>query len=230
MWRERIEKKLVIPLFKNKYKNTLSLWQEGFFYPVINLDICYTIPMTTLIHTVKKIALIVILVVAILVLFSPSTFLNKSEIIPASAVPVTISVGSIGLEDAPIEVVGMINGSMGTALFAGDVGWYSLGTKPGEIGSAVLAGHVNWLGSNDAVFTRLKQVEEGDLITIKNSHNETLLFMVREIKKYPVDGDTAEVFSSNDGKAHLNLITCSGIWNPLRKTHESRLVVFADLI
>jgi LPXTG-site transpeptidase (sortase) family protein len=186
--------------------------------------------MTTLTHTFKKVALIIILVVAILVLFSPSSFLNKSEAVPASAVPVTISIGSIGIEDAPIEAVGMINGSMGTALFANNVGWYSLGTKPGEIGSAVLAGHVNWLGGNDAVFTRLKQVEEGDIITIKNSHDETFLFMVREIKKYPVDGDTTEVFSSDDDKSHLNLITCSGIWNPLRKTHESRLVVFSDAI
>ncbi len=186
--------------------------------------------MATLTHTIKKVALIVILVVAVAVLFSPKSFLNKSEIIPAAAVPVSISIGNIGLEDAPIEAVGMINGSMGTALFPDYVGWYSLGVVPGEIGSAVLAGHVNALGGQDAVFSRLKLVEEGDVIAIKNSYNETFLFMVRDIKKYPVDADTTEVFSSNDGGAHLNLITCAGLWNPLRKTHETRLVVFADLI
>jgi len=34
---------------------------------------------------------------------------------------------------------------------------------------------------------------------------------------------------SNDGKAHLNLITCAGVWDEVEKSHSSRLVVFADM-
>jgi hypothetical protein len=52
--------------------------------------------------------------------------------------------------------------------------------------------------------------------------------VVREIKKYDLSADTKDVFVSNDGKSHLNLITCAGIWNPILGTHSKRLVIFAD--
>ncbi len=57
---------------------------------------------------------------------------------------------------------------------------------------------------------------------------QTLFFSVREIKKYDLSVDTKDVFVSNDGKSHLNLITCAGIWNPILGTHSERLVVFSD--
>jgi hypothetical protein len=38
------------------------------------------------------------------------------------------------------------------------------------------------------------------------------------------------VFASNDGGAHLNLITCAGEWNKGKKSYSERLVVFADKV
>jgi hypothetical protein len=53
-------------------------------------------------------------------------------------------------------------------------------------------------------------------------------FVVRESRKYDSDVDAPEVFMSQDGKPHLNLITCSGTWNETKQTYSHRLVIFTD--
>lgn len=140
--------------------------------------------------------------------------------------PIQLSIESIGVE-APIELVGVLNGAMAVPTLPENVGWYEFGTRPGDVGSAILAGHVNWKDSPNAAFTNLKNVQIGDMIKITNSDGELVYFFVSEIKSYPFYADTTEVFSSNDGLARLNLITCGGLWNSVIKSHESRLVIFA---
>ena len=153
----------------------------------------------------------------------------EPSVLPAISVPASLFVGSVGIS-APIELVGILDGAMAVPLLSGDVGWYSFGTKPGNVGSAVLAGHVNWLGGEDAVFTNLKLVQVGDSISISDSSGFVTNFVVSKLVSYPVDADTSEVFSSDDGRSHLNLITCSGLWDPQKKTHQSRLVVFSEKV
>ncbi len=149
--------------------------------------------------------------------------------LPVIIVPISLSIERIGVS-APIELVGILDRAMAVPLLSGDVGWYSFGTKPGNVGSAVLAGHVNWLGGEDSVFTNLKFVQVGDIISVSDSGGFVTNFVVRKLVNYPVDTDTSEVFSSEDGRSHLNLITCSGLWDPLKKTHQSRLVVFSEKV
>jgi sortase A len=143
-----------------------------------------------------------------------------------SSTPVEFSIQRLGLV-AHIESVGISgDGAMAVPTKAQDVGWYELGTKPGDVGSAVLAGHVNWDDGRDAVFTRLHELVAGDLVQVKNSLGITKTFIVYNIKTYSVGDDTHEVFSSADDFRNLNLITCSGAWDTILKTHQSRLVVF----
>jgi sortase A len=139
--------------------------------------------------------------------------------------PSKLSIESIGV-DAPVESVGVLDGAMAVPTTPESVGWYEFGTVPGDIGSAVLAGHVNWKDNPNAVFTNLKNVKIGDIIQITNSNGQVVLFIVEKIESYPLYSDTNEVFSSNDGLAHLNLITCSGLWNSIIRSHELRLVIF----
>jgi LPXTG-site transpeptidase (sortase) family protein len=142
------------------------------------------------------------------------------------AIPIKLSISSINIE-APIELVGVSDGKMSVPTLPENVGWYKFGARPGDVGSAVLAGHVNWKNNPDAVFTNLKNIIIGDTIEAINSDGETISFLVHTIKKYSLDADTTEVFLSDDGLSHLNLITCSGLWNPILGSHELRLVVFA---
>jgi sortase A len=130
--------------------------------------------------------------------------------------------------NAPIQNVGLAaDGSMDVPKNPFDTGWYELGPRPGEIGSAVIAGHVNSPTGATAVFTNLDDLVIGDTIIVDNG-KVTLSFRVREIRTYPADADATSVFMSTDGKAHLNLVTCSGSWNTKTDQYTERLVVFTD--
>jgi hypothetical protein len=52
--------------------------------------------------------------------------------------------------------------------------------------------------------------------------------VVRGMQTYDQNGNAGGVFSSSDGLAHLNLITCEGTWNAAEKSYSNRLVVFTD--
>ena len=79
-----------------------------------------------------------------------------------------------------------------------------------------------------AVFDNLHKLRKGDKIYIQDDKGSVISFVVREIQIYGKDGDTSGVFGSSDGKAHLNLITCTGAWNKAEKTRSDRLIVFTD--
>ncbi len=109
-----------------------------------------------------------------------------------------------------------------------DVGWFYFGPRPGEKGSAVIAGHEGWKNGIPAVFDNLYKLRTGDKIYVKDAKGTTTTFVVRGSRTYGEHDDASGAFYSNDGKAHLNLITCEGIWNKATKSYSNRLVVFSD--
>jgi len=131
--------------------------------------------------------------------------------------------------DAPIKYIGLAtDGTMGVPKNPTEVALFSLGPRPGENGTAVIAGHYGWKNSTPAVFDNLYKLQKGDKISVKNEKGVITNFVVREIKIYSKDEAVPDVFNSSDLKAHLNLITCTGIWNKEEKTRSERLVVFTD--
>lgn len=79
-----------------------------------------------------------------------------------------------------------------------------------------------------AVFDNLSALRTGDKIYVESEGGTTTVFVVREIRTYDPRADAKEVFDSSDGKAHLNLVTCEGVWDAVSKSYADRLVVFAD--
>ena len=142
--------------------------------------------------------------------------------------PVNIKIPSIHV-DAPFEYVGLTpDGAMDVPKGPREVAWLNLGPRPGETGSSVIAGHYGWKSNIPAVFDNLHTLREGDEIYVENKEGTVVTFIVREIRMYNKDEDASEVFSSSDGKAHLNLVTCTGAWNKTEESYSDRLVVFAD--
>ena len=143
--------------------------------------------------------------------------------------PVRIKIPMIGV-DAAVEYVGITNaGEMGVPAGPYGVAWYQLGTRPGEEGSAVMTGHYGtWRDGSGSVFDNLNKIKAGDKIYIEDSKGNIIIFIVRERRDYNPDADTAEIFTSDDGKSHLNLITCEGVWNKASQSFSQRLVVFSD--
>lgn len=131
--------------------------------------------------------------------------------------------------DAPIEDVGLtLQGAMDTPKGPSGVVRFNLGPRPGEVGSAVIAGHYGWKNEIPAVFDNLHKLEKGDKIYIKDEKGIMMTFVVRQLRTYGENEDATLVFDSSDGEAHLNLVTCQGVWNKDKKSYSNRLVVFAD--
>jgi sortase A len=143
--------------------------------------------------------------------------------------PVRIKIPAIDV-DADIDYVGVTpDGKMDITKDPEDAAWYEPGTRPGEIGSAVIAGHYGtWADGQGSVFDLLHTLEEGDKIYVEDEEGRETTFVVRESRRYDPDADATDVFTSDDGKAHLNLVTCEGEWNTEAERYSKRLVVFAD--
>lgn len=132
--------------------------------------------------------------------------------------------------DATIEHMGLMpNGDMEAPAGPKIVGWYKFGTLPGEVGSAVLDGHYGrWANGETSVFDNLSKLKKGDSISVLGSNGKEIIFIVRELRDFLPESNTQEIFKSSDGKAHLNIITCDGAWDPKTKSYSKRLVVFTD--
>lgn len=145
-----------------------------------------------------------------------------------SSLPVRLKIPIIKV-DSIVEYVDLTpSGAVDVPKGPKNAAWFDLSPRPGEIGSSIISGHYGWKNGIPAVFDNLYKLKIGDKIYIENSKGETINFVVREIKKYDPKADAVDVFISKDGKSHLNLITCTGIWNIFTGSHSQRLVVFAD--
>ncbi|MFH0831015.1 MAG: class F sortase [Parcubacteria group bacterium] len=144
-------------------------------------------------------------------------------------VPVRIKIPAIDVS-ASIEYVGVnADGLMDITENPETVAWYEPGTRPGEVGSAVMAGHYGtWKDASGSVFDELHTLKKGDKVYVTDKKGASATFVVRESRRFAPDAETTEFFTSQDGKAHLNLITCEGSWNDASQSFSLRLVVFTD--
>lgn len=142
--------------------------------------------------------------------------------------PMRLKIPEINV-DSVIEYVGLTSdGAMDAPKGSDNVAWFELGPRPGESGSAVIAGHYGWKNGKGSVFDDLHKLRKGDKLYVEDSNGEIISFVVRETRRYDLKAIASEVFVPNDGKSHLNLITCEGVWDEISKTYSQRLVVFAD--
>jgi LPXTG-site transpeptidase (sortase) family protein len=175
-----------------------------------------------------------------------SSYANSADLIPGSLIdgkavftstqsqadsglPVRLMIPKIKV-NAVIESVGLTpGGAVDVPKGPAKTAWYKLGPRPGDSGSAVITGHYGrWKNGSGSVFDNLYKLKKGDKIYVKDEKGTSIAFVVREIRKYDPKADAYEVFVSKDDKAHLNLITCDGVWNRFSKNYSRRLVVFTD--
>ena len=158
------------------------------------------------------------------VLLSPDNSLYKEQ----QPKPVRLKIPKISV-DALIEHKGITsNGEMDVPKNPSNTAWFSLGTRPGDEGSAVIGGHFGWRDNIPAVFDNLDKLQKGDVVLVEDEKGSNITFVVRESRIYNPKEYTPDIFVSNDDKAHLNLITCTGDWNKANKSYSTRLVVFTD--
>ena len=155
-------------------------------------------------------------------------FVQGATTSPAAVLPTRLVIPAMQL-DTVVESVGLTpQGEMGVPKGSVDVAWFDLGPRPGQRGSAVIAGHYGWKDGIAAAFDHLSALRVGNELYVVDEKGATTTFIVRDIRDYDQYADASGIFSSTDGKAHLNLITCEGVWSGALKSYAKRLVVFTD--
>lgn len=140
--------------------------------------------------------------------------------------PVRLIVSSIGV-NARVDGLGTTpEGLIAVPKSYGTVGWYNKGSTPGKSGPAVLVGH--YTGGYGGVFDKLQDLQDGDLITVKNGRGQTFTYKVTKKAEYQKDKvPMADIFKKSDA-SRLEIITCAGKWQS--STYDNRLVVTAELV
>lgn len=144
--------------------------------------------------------------------------------------PVRLKIPIIGVDSAIEDAVITPDGRMDVPSGSVNVAWFSLGPHPGQVGSAVIGGHFGINEGVKFVFYDLDKLKVGDQVYIIDDKGNELGFVVRSIGLFDSNADAETVFTSEDGIAHLNLITCEGIWNKIDDTYPLRRVVFTDAL
>jgi sortase (surface protein transpeptidase) len=107
-------------------------------------------------------------------------------------------------------------------------GWYAGGPRPGDPGSAVILGHVD-SKSGPAVFYRLRELRQGDAVTIGRADGSSVRFVVERTEQYPKRRfPTDEVYYPTLTPA-LRLVTCGGQFDHATGHYRSNVIVFATM-
>lgn len=144
--------------------------------------------------------------------------------------PVRLIIPSINVDSTIEDAYITSDGRMDVLPGSTNVAWFPLGPYPGKTGNSVIGGHYGVSNGVSFVFQNLNKLKIGDKVYIENDKGETLAFKVKSTKYFGKDADSSTVFTSKDDKAHLNLITCEGVWNQVNGSYPDRLVVFTDAI
>jgi LPXTG-site transpeptidase (sortase) family protein len=111
-----------------------------------------------------------------------------------------------------------------------DAGWYKDSAKPGEPGATIIDGHASG-PTRPGVFKNLGKLAKGDTIEIERGDGEKFTYTIQAVKVF--DADKVDMSSVMvpfvAGRQGLNLITCSGKFDPATNKYEQRTVVYAVL-
>ncbi len=163
----------------------------------------------------------------------PSTVASPTLTTPPAypgLIPYKIRIPAIAV-DTFVERVGVTRtGTMDVPKNIWNTAWFGEGGyKPGQIGNAVIAGHLDAPGSR-AVFWDLDKLKPGDSIYLTDPAGNSLTFGVIELKTYGLSEAPLENIFGPASEAHLNLITCSGVYSRSAGLYNKRLIVYTRLI
>ena len=148
---------------------------------------------------------------------------------PTIAQPRFFNIPKISVS-APITPVGVDeNGKMQLPQNINEVGWYNLGSKPGEQGNAVISGHLDSTTGEDAIFYHLHELESGDNLYVSDELGNRYTFVVKAKEIYEFDQVPLAEVLGESSKKRLNLITCTGIFNPSSRNYSHRMVIYSEL-
>lgn len=140
-----------------------------------------------------------------------------------------VTIGALDLTEELIDLGLSFDGTLEVPADPDRVGWFSGGGRPGGPGPTVLAGHVD-SRTGPAVFARLTDLVRGDTVSVTTQDGRRIDYRVTRAEDVPKDTfPTEAVFGSTPGD-ELRLITCTGDWDRVNRTHLDNRVVWAEAV
>jgi len=144
--------------------------------------------------------------------------------------PVRLLIPAIGV-DAPVTVKGLRpDAVMDVPDGPEDVAWYNFTARPGMGGNAVLSGHLDYRNYGAAVFWRLKELREGDIVEVRLADGSVLRYRVSLKLSYDARMAPVPEIVGPTSKEVVTLITCEGTFDSGSRNYSHRLVVRAERI
>jgi len=138
--------------------------------------------------------------------------------IPTIGVTATVNAVGINPQTSEFEVPPSVD----------QVGWYRYG--PGleaPAGSVVIAGHVDSSTQGEGAFFRLKELDQGDTLTVTGSDGQERDYRVIAREEYQKTTIPLDRYFARDGDQRLTLITCGGPFDADARRYRDNLVVTA---
>lgn len=142
--------------------------------------------------------------------------------------PIRLTIPKINVDAEVINIGITENWSLDIPKDIKKVGLYNLWPTPWEKGSTVIDWHFGRINKKPAVFNNLFKLQKWDEIHFHDSKWNIITFIVSKIKIYDENDSTTEIFTSNDWKSHLNIITCEWSRDKTKKSYTNRLVIFSE--
>lgn len=159
---------------------------------------------------------------------------DETEPVPAAPyvvapdLPKYVIIDKIGVK-ARVKRVGVdASNVMQTPRNIYDTGWFDGSSKPGEIGAMFINGHVSG-PTKKGVFYKLKNLTEGDAITVERGDGVELHYKVVASESFPAHAVdmTKALRPYGDATEGLTLMTCGGAFDRESQSYAARQVVYA---
>jgi LPXTG-site transpeptidase (sortase) family protein len=152
---------------------------------------------------------------------------------PTPVPVVQIVIPAISL-DAPVVPKAVdADGQMPSPDDPEQVVWYDfsalpgLGGSPGFGGNTVLAGHVDYHGYGAAIFSGLRDLKEGDEITVRLRDGREYKYAAQSNRVVDPSSTRFNEIVASTPEESLTMITCAGDFNPDTREYNERRVVWA---
>lgn len=142
-------------------------------------------------------------------------------------IPVKIRIPRVHIRSRIVPIHLDMNGALGIS-DCYDVGWLRSGPRPGEVGTALLIGHVDTEDGKPAIFFRLRELQLGDKILIRDATRAKRTFIITHIGTCAWnDPKHLQLLLRQTPVASVCLATCHGTWNEDIQEYSDRLIVRA---
>lgn len=109
-------------------------------------------------------------------------------------------------------------------------GWYTKGSLPGDAGLSIIDGHVHGLYAK-GIFYNLGKLKANETFTVTYGDKSVRKFKVKQVQTVSTkEADTALFVRDKTISKQLNLITCTGKYDKVSKTYDSRVIVVAEAL